>query len=213
MRRRMPARGCLTWALLLASVGFGRVVWAELYSWVDDDGVIHLTNIKRGGPYRPYRGPHWEGFGGEKPVVMNLPRRERVLFPVDVNRFDPIFEEAAEHYRLPFAFLKAVAKVESNFNPKAVSPKSAKGLMQMIDATAKAMQVKDPFDPRQSIFGGARYLRLLANKFEGNMALTAAAYNAGPHRVEKLGRIPKIRETERYVKRVLQMYRYYQKRS
>ena len=83
--------------------------------------------------------------------------------------------------------------------------------MQLIDSTAAQMRVDDPFDPKQSIFGGARYLRILANQFDGNMALTAAAYNAGPRRVQRLGRIPNIRETQRYVRRVLQMYRHYRR--
>lgn len=185
---------------------------AELYSYVDDEGVIHLTNVRPTADYRPYKAEESEGFGGERPIVMKMAGgKKRVLYKVDVKTYDAIFRRAADHYRLPFAFLKAVAKVESNFNPRAVSPAEAKGLMQLIDATARAMSVEDPFDPEQNIFGGARYLRLLANQFDGNMALVAAAYNSGPARVKRLGRIPKIRETQRYVRRVLQMYRYYRK--
>lgn len=185
---------------------------AELYSWVDDEGVIHLTNVPPNANYTPYVGEDAEGFGGEKPLVIIAPGGEkRVLYKVDVSRFDHILREAAEFYRLPFAFLKAVAKVESNFNPRARSHADAKGLMQLIDSTARDMDVEDPFDPRQNIFGGARYLRILANMFEGNMALTAAAYNSGPDRVRRLGRVPKIRETQRYVRRVLQMYRHYRR--
>ena len=74
-----------------------------------------------------------------------------------------------------------------------------------------ARDVDDPFDPKQSIFGGARYLRILANQFGGNMALTAAAYNAGPERVRRIGRVPDIPETQRYVRRVLMMYRHYKR--
>lgn len=181
----------------------------DLYSWQDDDGVLHLTNMPNSVRYKPYQGTDAAGFGGEKPVVLVMRGRPRVLYRVNVKRYDKLFREAARHYKLPFAFLKAVAKVESNFNPEAVSPAGAKGLMQMIDATAARMKVTDPFDPEQSIFGGARYLRMLANSFEGNMALVAAAYNAGPERVARVKRIPRIRETQRYVRRVLQMYRYY----
>ena len=201
-------------AILAVFIGLGypAVAHAELFSWVDDEGVIHLTNVKPNANYRPYSGDDAEGFGGQKPLVLVVPSgRRRVLYPVNVSRFDSILKEAAEHYRLPFAFLKAVAKVESNFNPRAVSHAQAKGLMQLIDSTAESMSVEDPFDPRQSIFGGARYLRILANQFDGNMALTAAAYNSGPERVKRLGRIPRIRETQRYVRRVLEMYRYYQR--
>ena len=206
-RTRFPALAAVCLGLAIPSAAR-----AELYSWVDRDGVIHLTNIGPNANYRPYAGNDVEGFGGQKPVVLIVPTgRPRVLYPVNVSRFDPILHEAADHYRLPFAFLKAVAKVESNFNPRAVSRAQAKGLMQLIDSTAASMSVEDPFDPRQSIFGGARYLRILANEFGGNMALTAAAYNSGPARVKRLGRIPRIRETQRYVRRVLEMYRYYQR--
>lgn len=207
-----------------AWVGLAGVVWdppaleaasqgEKTYSWVDREGVLHLTNVRSDLRYRPYEGPDAEGFGGQLPLVVEVEdggrSEQRVLYPVEVHRFDPILRRAAEHYRLPFAFVKAVVKVESNFNPRAVSPKDAKGLMQLIDSTAAAMNVQDPFDPEQNVFGGTRYLRLLANRFDGNMALTAAAYNSGPERVERLRRIPNIRETRKYVQRVLQMYRYY----
>lgn len=185
---------------------------AELYSYVDEDGIIHLTNLEKGGHYKPYDASDAEGFGGQKPVVWEYETgKERVLYPVNVSRFDDLLREAAAHYNLPFAFIKAVAKVESNFNPSAISHANAKGLMQLIDATAKRMNVDDPFDPRQNVYGGVRYLRILANEFKGNMALTAAAYNAGPDRVKAVGRIPNIRETQRYVRRVLQMYRHYKR--
>lgn len=185
---------------------------AELYSFVDEEGVLHLTNVPPNASYQPYRAEDAEGFGGDPPVVLLIPGgHERVLYKVNVTRFDAMLREAATHYGLPFAFLKAIAKVESNFNPQAISRASAKGLMQLIDATALDMSVEDVFDVRQNIFGGARYLRILANQFDGNMALTAAAYNAGPELVRKLGRIPNISETQRYVERVLKMYRHYRR--
>ncbi len=197
---------------LLALLLIPSPAWAELYSFVDTDGVIHLTNIPKGGEYRPYNADDAEGFGGQKPIVIVYRGGvERVLYPVDVSRFDDALREAARHYNLPFAFLKAIAKVESNFNPRAISTKNAKGLMQLIDETAERFNVADPFDPKQNIFAGARYLRILANEFKGNMALTAAAYNAGPERVRRIGRVPEIRETQRYVRRVLQMYRHYKR--
>jgi soluble lytic murein transglycosylase-like protein len=187
---------------------------AELYSWVDEEGVIHLTNVRPDGPgpYKPYEADDAEGFGGQKPLVLLEPSGEkRVLYAVDVTRYDALIKEAADHYQLPFAFIKAVMKVESNFNPRAQSHADAKGLMQMIDATAMDMNVNDPWDPRQSVFGGTRYLRVLANMFDGNMALTAAAYNAGPERVLKTKTVPNIRETQQYVRRVLTMYRHYRR--
>ncbi|MGF1509577.1 MAG: lytic transglycosylase domain-containing protein [Myxococcota bacterium] len=179
---------------------------AELYSYVDDTGRLHLTTVAS-----PRKAPAAdpEGFGGQPPIVIEVQGTPTLAYAVDVTRYDDILERAARHYRLPFAFLKAVAKVESNFNPRAVSSAEAKGLMQLIDETASSLEVEDVFDPEQNVFGGARYLRILANRFDGDLKLVAAAYNAGPERVERLGRVPNIRETRRYVQRVLQMYRYY----
>jgi transglycosylase-like protein with SLT domain/uncharacterized protein DUF4124 len=210
--RGAPIAGFSLLALLL-SAGSAH---ADLYSWVDDEGVIHLTNLKpkaaEAGVFKPYESSDAEGFGGQPPLVQVIEDgQERVLYPVNVTRFDELIQKAAAHYRLPFAFIKAIVKVESNFNPRAVSHKEARGLMQLIDSTAEKMNVADPFDPEQNVFAGARYLRLLANMFEGNMALTAAAYNAGPDRVLKTKSVPNIRETQQYVRRVLTMYRHYRR--
>ena len=180
---------------------------ADYYSWVDSEGVLHLTNVSRRAERATARDR--EGFGGEPPIVLKVQGEERTLHAVNVSRFDGLIRRAAGHYRLPFAFIKAVMKVESNFNPRARSKADAKGLMQIMDGTARMLNVKDPYDPEQSVFGGARYLRMLANRFEGDLVLTAAAYNAGPRRVAKAGGIPAIRETRRYVARVQKMYRYY----
>jgi soluble lytic murein transglycosylase-like protein len=97
--------------------------------------------------------------------------------------------------------------VESNFDPRAVSPANARGLMQLIPPTAERMMVTDIFDPRQNIFGGVRYLRVLANLFNGDIEPTIAGYNAGENAVIKHGGIPPYPETVEYVKRVLSEYR------
>lgn len=220
--RLLPSQTVASLRILLAVVGLAWLGaagsgWAapstgdRLYTFVDDDGVLHFTNrpaeANKQDRVKVYEGE--EGFGGERPIVIEIKGRRRVVHPVDVSRYDELFRAAAERYRLPFALLKAVAKVESNFDPKAVSHAQAKGLMQLIDATAQKMNVHDPFDPKQAISGGARYLRFLANRFNGDLDRTLAAYNAGPERVERAGGIPEIRETKRYVRRVLQMYRHY----
>ncbi|MEE2902919.1 MAG: lytic transglycosylase domain-containing protein [Myxococcota bacterium] len=186
---------------------------AEYYSWVDDDGVLHLTNIKskqrKASPAAQEKSEH---FGGVAPIVVTVDGgKERKLYRVNVSRYDSIIRRASEHYRLPFAFVKSVVKVESNFNPKAVSKAGAKGLMQLMDFTAKDMLVENSFDPEQNIFGGTRYLRLMANQFNGDIEKTAAAYNAGPTAVKRAGGIPNYRETKKYVARVKQMYEYYRK--
>jgi soluble lytic murein transglycosylase len=114
----------------------------------------------------------------------------------------------AKRYRLDPALLRAVIKVESDFRPDAVSRKGAVGLMQLTPDTAVTLRVRDINDPLQNIRGGARQLRLLLTLYEDNLPLALAAYNAGIHRV-KGGRIPRIRETRRYVRKVLGYYERY----
>lgn len=124
-------------------------------------------------------------------------------------RYSDYIEQAASLYQIPAELVRAVVMVESGYNPRAVSPANAKGLMQLIPATATRMQVEDSFDPRQNIFGGTRYLRILANLFNGDLALTVAAYNAGEGAVLRYGGIPPYRETEDYVTKVVALYRKY----
>jgi soluble lytic murein transglycosylase-like protein len=122
-------------------------------------------------------------------------------------RYDTYIHQAASLYQIPEELVRAVIQVESGGNPRAVSPANAKGLMQLIPATAQRMQVEDLFDPRQNIFGGTRYLRVLANLFNGDLALTIAAYNAGEGAVLHYGGIPPFQETEEYVTKVVSLYR------
>ena len=118
----------------------------------------------------------------------------------------------AKRYRLDPALLRAVIKTESDFRPDAVSLKGAVGLMQLTPETAATLRVGNLHDPIQNIGGGAKQLRHLLNLYEGDIRLTLAAYNAGVHRV-KGGRIPRIRETRRYVKKVLKYYEKYRSTS
>jgi soluble lytic murein transglycosylase-like protein len=122
------------------------------------------------------------------------------------SRYDTLIDEAARLYQLPHSFIRAVMRVESGFNPTVVSSAGAMGLMQLMPKTAQSMGVDDPFDERQNILGGARYLRILANRFKGDLILTVAAYNAGEGAIEKHNGIPPYRETQRYVRRVLKHY-------
>lgn len=115
---------------------------------------------------------------------------------------DAIFEDAANCFGLSSKLLKAVAKAESNFNPKAVSKAGAMGVMQLMPATARSLGVSDPYDARQNIMGGAKYLKENLDRF-GDVRLALAAYNAGPNSVKKYGGVPPYSETQNYVKKIM----------
>lgn len=128
------------------------------------------------------------------------------------DKFDRIIEMASSKYGVPKELIKSVIKAESNFNPVAISPKNAMGLMQLIPSTAEEMGVDDVFDPFQNIMGGTRYLKMLLDRYNGNLFLALAAYNAGPKQVDAVGRIPNIEETKNYVDRVIRFYKEYSSR-
>ncbi len=117
---------------------------------------------------------------------------------------ESIFQQAAERYQVPENLLKAVAKVESNFQADAVSSCGATGIMQLMPSTAKSLGVTDATDPEQNIMGGAKYLSQMLKQYNGDQKLALAAYNAGSGNVAKYGGVPPFAETQAYVKKVLQ---------
>ena len=119
---------------------------------------------------------------------------------------DSIFEEASALYQIPSKLLRAVAKAESGFNPKAVSKAGAMGVMQLMPGTARSLGVSDPYNARQNILGGAKYLKQNLDRFGGDVSLALAAYNAGPGSVTKYGGIPPYKETQNYVKKIMADY-------
>ena len=116
--------------------------------------------------------------------------------------YNDAIAEAADLYRLDPNLIRAIIRAESAFNPFAVSRAGAQGLMQLMPAVSEELNVLDPFDPRQNIFGGARYLRWLLDRNDGNLNLAVASYNAGPGAVDRFNGIPPYRETRNYVKKV-----------
>ncbi|MEK6196585.1 MAG: transglycosylase SLT domain-containing protein [Desulfobacterales bacterium] len=122
-------------------------------------------------------------------------------------RYSSFINAAAKRYNLTPELIQAIIKIESSFNPFAISERGAMGLMQLMPETAKEMNVESPFEAAENIMGGSRYLRKLHDLFAGDLQLVLAAYNAGPNRILENGhRIPRIPETEEYVKKVLQEY-------
>ncbi|MDH3454213.1 MAG: transglycosylase SLT domain-containing protein [Desulfuromonadales bacterium] len=168
---------------------------ATIYTFVDERGVVHMTNVPNDSRYTSNGSVH--------------PKKSKKKFRRS-NTIDSFIQEAAARYHVDPLLVKAVIKVESDFNHRAVSKKGAMGLMQLMPATASDMLVSNPFDPRANIMGGTRYLSKMLLLFNGNLSLGLAAYNSGPTRVAMAqNKIPKLPETIRYVKKVLHHYQRY----
>jgi len=178
---------------------------ADIYKYTDADGVVHFTNIKpKGGQGSLYI----KGNDSRRSVAgMAVPPSDHDV--ARFSRYDEPIRQAATLYQIPEQLVRAVIKVESDYDPRAVSVAGARGLMQLMPDTADRLQVRDIDDPRENIFGGVRFLRILANSFNGDLELTLAAYNAGEGEVMRAGGIPWIPETRDYVVKVTRFYRRY----
>jgi len=183
---------------------------ADIYVYTDADGVTHFSNRRRRGAKLYLKTKSTKRRSRRK--VTPVPPSDRSI--ERFSRYDDHILQAATLYQIPQELVRAVIKVESDYDPRAVSSAGAQGLMQLIPETAMRMQIRDSFNPRLNIFAGTRYLRVLANLFNGDLELTIAAYNAGEGAVVRYGGIPPYKETQRYVLKVLQYYhRYHTKRS
>ena len=163
---------------------------ADIYRYVDAQGTVHFTNTPTHG--------RWNMYLKEKPAVGSGHRS-----------YLEIIRQHARSYQLEEALVKAVIKVESDYQPQTVSKKGAQGLMQLIPETAKDLKVRNPFDPSENIRGGSQYLRKMLDLFDEDVELALAAYNSGPNTVKRYGGIPPYDETRDYVKRVKHFLDYY----
>lgn len=163
---------------------------ADIYRYVDANGKVHFTDTPTDGRWNMYRKEITSAGSGHRSYL-------------------EIIRHHASSYHLEEALIKAVIKVESNYQPRTVSKKGAQGLMQLIPATAKSLKVNNPFDPSENIRGGSEYLRRMLDLFNGDLDLALAAYNSGPSTVKRYGGIPPYDETLNYVKRVKHYLDYY----
>ncbi len=182
-------------ACMIMSVG---ILWAcmpgsaraDIYLYIDSQGVLHFTNTPTSSDYKLY--------------IKEKPRR--AIKVAHLPSFDQLIREAATKHGISASLIKALIKVESGFNPQAVSKKGALGLMQLMPENLNALQVEDPFNPRQNIMGGTRYLKALLKRYQGRVPLALAAYNAGPSLVDRHQGIPPIKETEQFVEKVMKYF-------
>ncbi len=126
--------------------------------------------------------------------------------PATAADIDQMVRETAARYQVDPDLVRAIVRVESDYDPRAVSNKGAMGLMQLVPATAQRFGVTDPFDPKQNIEGGVTYLKYLMDMFDGDVSLSLAAYNSGEHTVQRSGGVPAIPQTQNYVRKVRSIY-------
>jgi soluble lytic murein transglycosylase-like protein len=171
---------------------------ADIYRYVDGEGVIHFSNTQPDGKFTLYL--------REGPKAAPRAQASAVSGASWMTGYVDRFSRAND---LPPALVHAIIKAESNGQRTAVSRKGAKGVMQLMPFTSKRLRVNDPFDPIENIEGGIKYIKELLVAFEGNLTNTVAAYNAGPAAVRKYGGVPPYQETRLYVRRVMGLYRQY----
>lgn len=162
------------------------------YSYIDENGVQVFTNIPP---------PQIEDSSDSISPAKDIPENS------NSHEFDSIINKYASYYQLDPSLIYSIIATESGFNPKAVSSKGARGLMQLMPETANRLGVKDSFDPEQNIHAGIRHFRSLMDTFDNNLDLSLAAYNAGENLVLRLGHIPSYKETIDYVQSVISRYR------
>ena len=181
---------------LIVLLGVVLPVEADIYRYIDENGVMHFTNVPTSS-IQNYK--------------LFIKEKSQITQQYSTKKYDALISEASERYGVSFPLLKAIIKAESDFDPHAVSQKGATGLMQIMPENFKPLGIRDPFDPWENINAGARYFKQMYDRFKGKLALSLAAYNAGPTAVDRYKTIPPYEETEEYVRRVLKYYYNYKK--
>ena len=189
-RIRIKFIGVTIFYIITLLFSAGLTVHGDIYRYIDENGVMHITNTPTSSNQK------FKLFLREKP---------KTSLRYSTKKYDDIIANASQQYGVAFPLLKAIIKAESGFDPRAVSKKGAKGLMQIMPQNFKLLGIEDPFDPSQNIHAGARYFKQMYDRF-GKLALSLAAYNAGPDAVARYKTVPPYEETEEYVKRVLKFY-------
>lgn len=175
---------------------------ADIYRYEDEEGIIHFTDAPTDKRFKIFM----------RDLKKDHQLRTRLRFSSTVNpaEYENIIRTCADKYGVNPSLVKAVIHAESGYNPNAVSPKGASGLMQLMPGTARSLKVSNSFDPKDNVEGGVKYLRFLLDTFRGDVSLALAAYNAGLNKVARFGGIPPYAETRTYVNRVLSYMQSYQ---
>jgi soluble lytic murein transglycosylase-like protein len=207
-RLLLPKNFLLIVFLLVAPLipGLPNPIQADIFRFQDEKGVVHFSNVPSNSSYKLF----YKEYEKTKPSPSSKGSSKtftaRSSAVTSLPLLTPHIDEASQQYGIDPKLIQAVIHVESNFDPQALSPKGAQGLMQLMPQTARDLQVSNAFSPRENINGGTRYLRYLLDLFNQDMSLALAAYNAGPERVNQYQGIPPYQETRTYVQKVTQIY-------
>lgn len=204
MKHKLYRAGWLSGLFIFACLLASQSVLAEVYKYTDKDGIVHYTNVRPDGQQKvkTFSFPCY----ASDPTCNQLDWEK---IPLNRRAFSEEIQAAADVFAVDDALIRAIIHAESAYQPEALSPKGAQGLMQLMPATQEELQIVDVFDPLSNIEGGTLYLSRLLEQFDQSVELATAAYNAGPGAVREYGGVPPYKETREYVRRVKILYRRY----